>query len=297
MQYFKKYYKYRLKQFAGSQYQTSHDKLLYVIAMCAQNKFSEVTPFVNLNKSFRKDDQLWSSVCKLPQVHDEPYNEEFLYSIDPDRRDFRKTFLMAAVIGGNLDRINFILPYSNIEAITDFGYSALSLSCDMNRLDIVTFLLDRGAKINTMIMNAVFGKTIQNNNIELFTLLITRGININSYDTPKYGYTFLMYAVSLERLNMVRLLVDHGARLEETYWMVLNTRQSILEYVQSLVERYSDYTVIYDILIRYNASLTDHSDIGYTALMIAIDKNLPEIVEFLCSRGAIVNGEMKIPTD
>ena len=297
MQYLKKYYKYRLKQSAGSQFQTPDDKLLSIIATCAQNKFSEVTPFVNINKLFRKDVQLWSSVCKLPLAKDEPYNEEFLYGNDPDRRDFRKTLLMAAVIGGNLNRINFVLPYSNIEAITDFGHSALSLACNMNRLDIVILLLDRGATTRTLAIDCILGRTIQNNNIDLFTLLINRGADANSYCGYISGETVLMSASRAGHLNMVRLLVDNGARLEESFWRITLTRQSILQYVQSKCVEFpgrQTYDEIHNTLIRYNASLINTDDIGCTALMMAIEYEKPDVVEFLCSRGAIINGEMKL---
>jgi len=228
MKYLKKYYKYKLKQLGGSQFNRQQDKLLFILTCCAQNKFyEEVKPFINLNKTFRTDIQLWSAMNKTTYSK----NCNIYRCISTTERD--KTLLMAAVVGGNIDHIRFLLPFSNIHAKTSFTInrqSVMDLAIERGNMDIIN-LLDKSGTLDISlwtIKNKLLD-AIDDNNLPLFTFLINKvDVKTISYESNDFGNlgliqpikdneTLLMLASKYGRLDMVKLLIEHGVDVNSKF--------------------------------------------------------------------------------
>jgi ankyrin repeat protein len=138
----------------------------------------------------------------------------------------------------------------NIDIPRNDGYTALHLAVQKGCIEIVNFLLEKGANINVITNN---GFTLlhcaaletYHNKVELIELLLERGLNINASDNK--GHTPLHFAAFNGYSEVVRCLLDKGANI--------------------------------------NAPNND----GWTPLYIAIDKKHPNVIKLLLERGADVN--------
>ena len=86
---------------------------------------------------------------------------------------------------------------------------ALKNRCDM---DLLMLLIDNGADINDFDDDGVsiFDMSITYNNIEMVKYMIEQGIDVN-FTQRRSKFTPLMSAVSYGRVDIVILLLEHGA--------------------------------------------------------------------------------------
>ena len=295
MSYFKKYYKYKLKQLGGS-VGTPQDKLLSVIISCAQNGFaSEVKPFRNLTKILRNDDQLLSAS-----------NKSLLQGIHI------KTNLMAAAFSGDIVLVTKLLKYSNINAINQFGENALMLACENGRNDVVIFLLNHGANINinqhgkTAFMLACencnlevitrflqlganihdigqFGNTtlmlaLKGGNTDIILFLLQQGVNVNA--TNQSGNTALILACETGRIDFINLLLENGATLNPLDRAIPNILLKIIK---------DNNMTVFRFLIERGVNANAVSHKAETALMLASKYGRLDMVRLLVTNHADVN--------
>jgi ankyrin repeat protein len=131
---------------------------------------------------------------------------------------------------------------------TPSGETALMTAARVGKVDAVTLLLDRGAKVNAK--DDVHGQTalmwaVLENHADVVELLLARGADINAHSkvtitpgdyvaarpaaasgngiirqralpTPNGGITPLLFAVRDGNVPMMRLLLDRGARIDES---------------------------------------------------------------------------------
>jgi ankyrin repeat protein len=128
------------------------------------------------------------------------------------------------------------------------GETALMTAARTGKVDAVTLLLDRGAKVNAK--DDVHGQTalmwaVLENHADVVDLLLARGADINAHTnvtitpgeyvparaaaasgngiirqralpTPNGGMTALLFSIRDGNVPMMRLLLDHGAGLEQS---------------------------------------------------------------------------------
>jgi len=312
MSYLKKYYKYKLKQLGGSLPSEPSEKLLFILTTCAQNRFFvEVKPFINLNKSFRNDDQLLAANSK----------------------SLGKTNLMGAAFTGDIERITKLLKYYNINNTDHLGYTPLITACENGKNDAVIFLLDRGANKNLNPigfkkysyeyydygMYTPFMIACEKCNVDVIERFINSGTSVN--ETTVYGSTALMYAVKGNNLDVIRFLIERGVNINvinqgNNTALMLAIQDNKMNIVELLLESGADVNSIPNelmhaisnnnielvrLLVRYHINLNIQSFVGsppgnapalpilFTTLELAVKIGNIEMIELLLDNGVDAN--------
>ena len=120
--------------------------------------------------------------------------------------------LCTAAAEGHLNTVKLLFNWDiNINDIpVERINRAFTHACSQGHTEVVRFLTDNGADVNTISDDGEFAflSTIRTNNITLATLLISRGFNVN---TVYHGGSILLYACIYDRYEIMRLLLQHGA--------------------------------------------------------------------------------------
>ena len=120
--------------------------------------------------------------------------------------------LCTAATEGHLNTVKLLFNWDiNINDIpVERINRAFTHACSQGHTEVVRFLTDNGADVNTISDDGEFAflSTIRTNNITLATLLISRGFNVN---TVYHGGSILLYACIYDRYEIMRLLLQHGA--------------------------------------------------------------------------------------
>ncbi|RAK98311.1 ankyrin repeat-containing protein [Aspergillus ibericus CBS 121593] len=167
--------------------------------------------------------------------------------------------------------------------------SALIAAIRAGHKDIVTLLLDRGAqanfyrglrRVNTWrephryrrrrADHPPLCQAVQCGRADLVQILLARGA-----DPDLYCFLPLYQAVAGRRRDIIRLLLQHGAK-DHSSSLKLAVRREDMSMVQFLLD---------------NGVRADES--GRSALLVAKRKGAEDIVEFLQSKGATLDGEVR----
>ena len=160
--------------------------------------------------------------------------------------------LVAAVYHGNPDIIQMLMTAGVDLDRLDCSVNArpLGMAIKKNRSDLVRFLLDGGASPEGGdIEDTALAVAINQNNLPILQLLMEGGANPDA--GMEDDYRAIMLAALLGRLEMVQLLVTHGADVSawsqgETAIMsaAQNAHQTVYDYLYPLVDvgtrRYAD---------------------------------------------------------
>lgn len=118
---------------------------------------------------------------------------------------------------GDYNKIREILPYIiDINKSNDKGWNAIIIAAFNHHLDILRFLIQNGADINSTNINGtsvfMYAKTkvLQNDNYEILDFLIENGADINTRD-KKNNWTVLDYARSGNHAALIKYLLTKGA--------------------------------------------------------------------------------------
>ena len=107
------------------------------------------------------------------------------------------TPLIFATNRGDLEALKLIIQYSNVEAIDNFGETALFYAVRLNHPDIGLFLLNNRANQNFVNLkdgNTPLMEAVSCKNVELAKILVKYGANISSKDFE--GFT--AYDIALQ---------------------------------------------------------------------------------------------------
>lgn len=126
------------------------------------------------------------------------------------------TALIWAVHRGDLELVQkLIAAGADVAAANDFGATAMTEAAVLGDVGILTALLDAGADPNSPNADGQTALLViaGTDNLAAAELLIDRGADVNAVESWR-GQTPLMWAVIEGRVDMVRLLVEHGADVE-----------------------------------------------------------------------------------
>jgi ankyrin repeat protein len=194
------------------------------------------------------------------------------------------TPLMMAVITDRLDLVKFLVENgADIETTNEVNLTALTIASEKGHLDIVKYLVKNGADLNkegkygySALMFATEG------HLEIIKYLVKNGADINKED--KNGYSALIFASAEGRLEIVKYLVENGADLNKEgkdglSALIIASQNGHLDIVKYLVEN--------------GANINKGNKNGYSALMIASRENYLDIVKYLVKNGADINKQEK----
>lgn len=172
---------------------------------------------------------------------------------------------------------------ADINAQDDFGNTPLSSSCSGNNMagtlvnPCVELLLKHGAKTEIVDKNGYTAllTACQNNRMDAMRQLLQYGAKIDVTD-PNAPRSPLQFALSRGNVEMMRLLVSHGASLDEILytWTLL---RSALYAKQFEVARY---------LLAEGQDINARDKEGQTYLMEAAIRGWTEAAQFLLENGA-----------
>ena len=160
------------------------------------------------------------------------------------------------------------------------GNTPILLASQWDYPEIVSYLIDQGADINTH-NNEGFTPihfAVKNNSIKVCQVLANNGASINARDS--YGNTPLHTAIAWESAQAAKFLLLLGANVHLRN-LSGNTplHTAVLQRDQNSVK----------MLIEYGASLESRDNMGMTPLLLAARKNYWELSELLITLGADFN--------
>jgi len=225
-----------------------------------------------------------------------------------------RTPLMLAAKRGDVESVrDLIVRGADVNTKNNKGHSSLNYAAEKGHTGVVRLLLDNGADINarsnkgsTALMLAVEG-----NHVDTTKLLIERGADIR---LKRWGCNLLEMAAGMGRPEIIRLLAEHGADVNEVTDengmtpLMWAARDGRLESVKTLVSLGADVTMERDGWSALDfARRFDRDDvIGYfskevelsqtdmnTAMILACRKGDSALALNLIDRGADINTSIR----
>jgi ankyrin repeat protein len=187
------------------------------------------------------------------------------------------TPLSMACKNGRLDIVKYLVSKG---ALDDRGFIiALNQSVDSKKNEIVQFLLDQ-KKVPAKDQYEVLRTAINAGNLDIFKSLIESGmdISVRKGDEPE----ILAYAISCKKNEFARYLLEKGASANSESG---NGLSLLIEAVRN------DDAADVSLLIEYKAIVSKTDKKGRTALTYALEHGNREIIAMLVKKGADINNE------
>lgn len=177
---------------------------------------------------------------------------------------FSKNALVWAAVMGHLDVVKYLVERgANIEARDDYGQTALFAAAKRGHADVVQYLLSKGAKAEV----AVFGSNAVIYSLfhpEIVEMLAKAGGDVNRMS--EFQQTPLMAAASTGNIESLRILLKYGAKVD----LQFPDKQKGMTALMQAVDNGQLETA--EALLQKGASLTLKDAEGRTALDIADSK-------------------------
>ncbi|MBA2651597.1 MAG: ankyrin repeat domain-containing protein [Tatlockia sp.] len=151
--------------------------------------------------------------------------------------------------------------------------------------------MDQSRNINEKLIEIAKGITPK---IRYLKKLLIEGADIN-FQTLDNSYTALMFVVKCQNDRIAEYLLRQGAdplirnhenKIASALISPDNTIYPVLKDFELLTAVFNDDLLTTEAVITAGALVNFKSNDGYTALMIAVEKNYEEMVEFLLLQGA-----------
>ena len=164
------------------------------------------------------------------------------------------------------------------------GYTPLMTAFSQNQIAIAKMLLKNNAnlkeatdKLGTNPLHIA----VKKGHLDLIALLIEHGADIEC--RKKDGLTALLYAVGYKNIDALQILIDHGANV--------NTPAIVKDAITPLQKACADGSKnIVEMLLKNGVDIEAKNSHGKTALRYAVFFNKIEIVELLVKYKARING-------
>ena len=192
------------------------------------------------------------------------------------------TPLIWASFNGNLAMVkNLAEAGANVNVVNTDGFTPLHAAVESENPEVVRYLLQRGAKINTATVQdgtTPLHTACYKGNKEIAQILIVAGANIEAKTV--HGATPLVTATFYGKKDIVECLKANGAKID-----VESKEGEVL--AKSAIT--ANKTESYDELVKAGADVNMTDENGKTMLQAAVEKNDVKTVETLIKDGANVN--------
>lgn len=187
--------------------------------------------------------------------------------------------------------LTFLVSGAAIEAEDLAGNTALQLSAWEGHIAVVELLLHRAADINSkgstdttpLMLAARKGRT------DVVRLLLAQGADIGATSAnPDYGSTAVAQALDRHHTETAKVLLESGADANSTY-----SQGSQRTLLHAVVRQYSwdSRKSEIELLLEKGADLEAKDDDGQTPLVVAVQKELVETVNFFIEEGADIEAK------
>lgn len=166
---------------------------------------------------------------------------------------------------------------ASVDAQTNVGYTSLHISsqyCKNGRLDFIQLLLKYGANIDAVSRagHTPLQIACKHNQEAIVKEFLKRGASMEI----KQGFTLLQSACRARQLNLVTLLVDHGADPNGT------SKSSLVPPLHNACQR--GFLEIAEVLIERGADVEAVTEAGWTALHYACFEGRTNITKMLLTK-------------
>ena len=228
--------------------------------------------------------------------------------------------LEAAATSNSLQIVKVLIAHgASVDAMDNYGYTALYLAAVNDHLDVVQYLVAHGADVNHVSRDkggdTVLGIAAYAGHLDIVKYLVSAGANINLPDgkdgetplilanvdnnkfvvqflvtqhaqvdaTDNNGYTALCLAAAYDHLDMVQYLVAHGADVNHV------SRDKGGDTVLGIAANNGHLDIVkYLVSAGANINLPDGKD-GYTPLINATIQDKLDVVQYLMAQHAQVD--------
>jgi ankyrin repeat protein len=227
---------------------------------------------------------------ELPQFaalranHTEVLKVFFENGYSPDERNFTYngyTLLITAARAGDLDMMQFLIDKgARLGYTSTHGETPLHQAVDSNQYEAAKFLLDQGfiVDVKNAIAYSALHLAAEKNNLRIAELLLDYGANIQI--TERRRWTPLHIAVDANHLEMVQFLLNHGAD---------TTSCDIQDNVPLHLAVDKDLASIANLLIEKGSDPRASNQKGVTPLYLAAKNGNIDLIKKLLEAGAEVD--------
>lgn len=211
--------------------------------------------------------------------------------------EFGETALMHAAAGGHIKVVNILLGEgASVNAAKSSGMTPLMYAARRGHTEVVKLLIKKGAEVNTRAEDGTTALILSADYPDILQILIEKGADITASGFGM-GRTALMQAAGLGRVESVRLLLDAGADVNSRddmgrtalmfpgWWHENQYGSEDDDFYLNIVGAAPE---IAKILIAKGADVNIKMEGGWTALMIACQQDLDDVVRALVDAGADV---------
>jgi len=179
---------------------------------------------------------------------------------------------------------------ADVGAKTETGLTPLHLA---RNAGIAEVLIKRGADVNAMAQAEELGGTSLYSaacldRLDVARTLVAHGADLDAVNVSNHGRTPLHMAARRARKDFVSLMLDHGADGD-----IPNTRFSWTPLMEAMLSGRRD---IAELLIQREVDVAARDVDGKTPLHLAVWLNSPDLVRMLIAHGANVNAPSKFGT-
>ncbi len=205
-----------------------------------------------------------------------------LTASDPTMAGDERSDISIAIRQGNLDAVRAIVAKNPwvVKSADDSGFTPLHIAATAGRVEIIGYLLDRGADIEARTTGGQtpLFQTIPLSAGEAFGHLLEKGANLNARDNE--GLHILQFALSWRRPAMVELILSRGFRVEAQGAGM----QEMLDAAANI-----GILSLVDAILAKSPALDTGNRNGTTLLHSAARGGLPGLAKQLLKQGAHIN--------
>lgn len=191
-----------------------------------------------------------------------------------------------------LEVINLLLPYSDINKCDADGNSLLHNAIKYNNVSTIKFLISKGCNLNSVsnTFGAPINMAVTTENMEIIKLLVESGANLN-LNPSNNGIPPLVYSSASGNFGIVKYLIDKGCNANETDpdgWSALHSAAEYghFEIVKLLVNSGADVNYTNKNATAYHLSLNTHNQQLINYLKDITD---PKFTQLECRQLSIVD--------
>lgn len=179
---------------------------------------------------------------------------------------------------GNLKIVELLYNHgAPIGGIDDYCFSPLDYAIFAGHTEVFLYLLEHLSDNREFLMGIALCNAVKHERMEMTKILLDRGASVNATDKKSRNEAPLYYAVENGNFEFVKLLVNHGAKVDITSHINDTPLHASAEYNDVEITSY---------LLKHGADIQKRNSYGRTVLHKAAILGYTDLIEFLLDNEA-----------